>query len=200
MTVPMPLAPTIDQPDKKKVWTFNDYLQLSDDKRYEIIHGELFEMPSPPIIHQLIISILLRLLGNWVEEGQLGFIFTAPTDVILGSIAMPIQPDILFVSTANSEILGRQKIEGAPDLVIEVLSPSSVRHDRQTKFRVYETAGIPEYWIINPKGGTVEIYALENEQYELAGEYAKEETLISPLLGERNFVAQQLFPDTKPTK
>jgi Uma2 family endonuclease len=195
MTILPAIAPTQKrQPTTKREWTYEDYLQLPDGKRFEIIYGELFEMPSPLIIHQVIVGSLFYLLRRFIEAKNLGVALIAPVDVILAGLATPIQPDVIFISNDNEGIIQPGNIKGVPDLVVEVLSPTSIRRDRVTKFGVYENAGISEYWIINPKGGTVEIYALDNDVYELAGEFAQAETIVSPLFGELDFEAKALFP------
>jgi Uma2 family endonuclease len=111
----------------------------------------------------------------------------------LAHIATPVQPDLLFIRQERREIIGEQRVEGAPDLVVEVLSPSSVRYDRYTKFTPYEKAGIPKYWIVNPKAFTIEIYHLQDEEYALAGEYGAGEQLVSATFGQLDIDVASLF-------
>ncbi|MCI0399129.1 MAG: Uma2 family endonuclease [Chloroflexi bacterium] len=175
-------------------WTYADYLALPDDgKRYEVIAGVLYEMAPPSITHQLLVAKLMLRLGSLVEQRELGVLLPSPLDLVLGELAAPVQPDLVFVSAAQRHIVKEHSIEGVPDLVIEILSPSSIRHDRITKFGIYEAAGIPEYWIVNPKTRTVEIYQLVDEEYTLAGEYGLGEEIASPLLGSLPFTVDALF-------
>ncbi|MEW5987470.1 MAG: Uma2 family endonuclease [Chloroflexota bacterium] len=175
-------------------WTYDDYQRLPDDgNRYEVICGVLYIMNTPNILHQLAITNLVLEIGSLVRRQGLGILLPAPTEVILPGIATPAQPDVLFVRAERRHIVAEQQVVGPPDLVIEVLSPSSVRHDRFTKFNAYEEAGIPEYWIVSPKGRTVEIYQLQEGEYVLAGEYSQDEPLVSPGLGNLGFAAGVLF-------
>lgn len=189
-TLPRPQA-TRPEPGH---WTYEDYQRLPDDgNRYEVIYGVLYIMNTPNILHQIAIMRLILRLGGLVEEQGLGLLLPAPTEVILPGVATPAQPDVLFVREERRQLVAEQQVVGPPDLVIEVLSPSSIRHDRFTKFNAYEEAGIPEYWIVSPKGRTVEIYQLQEGEYVLTGEYSQDEPLVSPSLGELGFTAGVLF-------
>jgi Uma2 family endonuclease len=174
-------------------WTYSDYQRLPEDGRYELISGVLYEMAPPTILHQMIVANLLLLLGQFIKDRGWGILLPSPLEVILSSIATPVQPDLVFIRTERREIIKQQRIEGAPDLIIEVLSPSTVSYDRRTKFDAYEQAAVPEYWIVNPKGRTVEIYQLHEEEYTLAGEYAAAEEISSPSLGQLNMTPDGIF-------
>ena len=104
-----------------------------------------------------------------------------------------VQPDLVFVRAERRNIIKKNRIEGPPDLVIEVLSPSSISYDRVTKFEVYETSGIQEYWIVNPKTQSIEVYNLEDGLYNLHNEYNLGEPVHSPLLGDLSFTTGSLF-------
>ena len=179
----------------KDIWTFEDYLLLPDDgKRYEILSGDLLEMPSPSGLHQLIVSRLVFLLSLWVSTRVPGLILTAPMDVVLENSADVVQPDLLFIAEDQMQIFDSSgAVHGSPRLIIEVLSPSTARHDRSDKLIAYERAGVHEYWIVNPKAGTIEIYHLDGNEYQLAGEYIQDETPVSPVLGALEFSVSQLF-------
>ena len=139
-------------------WTYDDYARLPDDGwRYEIIEGELHMSPAPSADHQSIVAVLVRLIGVFIHQHDLGRVLLAPIDVMLPDLASPVQPDVLVVLKANLHII-RRRVEGVPDLVIEVLSPATARHDRTTKYRLYAEAGVTEYWIIDPDAGAADIY------------------------------------------
>jgi Uma2 family endonuclease len=150
-----------------KSWTYEDYYALSDEEQYEVIDGELLPMaPGPDMPHQDWVLNLATLLKLHVERRNLGRISLAPRDVILDEENI-VQPDVAFVSVARKSIVERRGIFGAPDIVIEILSPFSVRRDRQIKKELYARFGVKEFWIVDPGNNGVEILALESGQYKL---------------------------------
>jgi Uma2 family endonuclease len=137
--------------------TYADYEKIpADGFRHEIIGGDEFMTPAPNLGHQRIVGKLFRLLADFVEARKLGQVFVAPTDVLLSAHDIA-QPDVTFVSEKRSQILTEDNIQGAPDLVMEVLSPSTQSQDRGPKLALYERSGISEYWIVDPSSKTVEI-------------------------------------------
>lgn len=175
-------------------WTYQDYLRLPDDgKRYEIINGDLIEMPAPNTLHQIILANLAVFLRIWVKQRNLGTFLFAPVDVLLSNATQVLQPDGLFIAADQMSILQNDAVNGSPRLLIEILSPSTTRHDRTTKLDAYEQAGVKEYWIINPKTESLEIYYLEAAEYALAGEYTGDEKPESPVLGKLEFALSELF-------
>jgi len=163
-------------------FTYKDYKSLpeSETKRYELIEGELIMVPSPVTYHQRISRKLEFLLEDFVEKNKLGEIFYAPYDVHLGENV--VQPDILFVSKEHSYVITEEEIKGAPDLVIEILSPATAERDRTYKKVLYARYGVSEYWIVDPEEKTIEVLTLKKEGYETFGIYKMQETLNSPLL------------------
>jgi Uma2 family endonuclease len=164
-------------------WTYEDYRQLPDDGyRYEVIDGVLLMSPPPTPRHQRACGKLAFAFRMFVREEQRGEIYESPIEVILPGIATPVQPDILFISTERLGIVGQTRIEGAPDLVVEVLSPGNWLTDRREKFRAYEAAGVQEYWIVDPDRRTIEVYVLREGNYALAGQCGPGEVAQSELL------------------
>ncbi len=147
-------------------WTYEEYCRLDDDQRHEIIDGNLLMAPSPDMWHQDWIGELYTILRNHVRKRRLGRVFIAPFDVILDS-ANVVQPDLIFVAAANLGILQRRGIFGVPDLLIELISPSSVRRDRYDKRELYARFGVKEYWIGDPANRSLEILTLKEGRYEL---------------------------------
>ena len=147
-----------------KVWTYEDYLKLEDDKRYEVIEGELLEMPAPSVKHQRLVKKLLKLLDEFVEKKSLGEVFVSPIDVILSETNV-VQPDLVFVSKERSEIVQDKGIFGAPDLVVEVISPSTLKRDTEDKKKLYAKFGIKELWLIFPGEEAVEVFSLKGRDY-----------------------------------
>lgn len=160
---------------EEKKWTYEDYLELEDDKRYEIIGGRLLMTPSPEFNHQLISARLEFLLMKFVEEKGLGYVVHAPTDIVLDRDNV-VQPDILFILKENKGIIQKRGIFGPPDIVIEIVSPSSQYRDIYKKKGLYEKFRIKEFWLVNPYMKSVEVLIL-NEQgfYELFSEGYMEE-------------------------
>ncbi len=150
---------------KEKVWTYRDYLELNDDKRYEVINGRLYEMPAPILEHQKILMMIGVKFYHFVNRGSLGLILPSPVDVILSDFIV-VQPDLVFISKENKDIV-KDRIYGSPDLVVEIVSPTSYYRDRYEKFRIYEKAGIKEYWIVYPGEKAMEVWVLKEGKYEL---------------------------------
>ena len=160
--------------------TYEDYAKTPDDERYELLDGELVFMPSPSIIHQMILLKLARLL-EVVDYGVLGWVFIAPIDVVL-SATCTLQPDILFVSKDRKGIITELNVQGAPDLTIEILSASDPNRDRVRKRAIYERHGVGEYWLVDPDAREITALLLADGGYETAGIYTAGDTLTSPTL------------------
>ncbi len=166
---------------EKKTYTYEDYAQLPEGAPYQLIDGELVMSPAPTPRHQRIARNLARALDGFVEERGLGEIFFAPIDVYLSETDTP-QPDILFIAKARLGIIGEKYVDGAPDLVMEILSPSTAYHDLKKKKRLYEASGVKEYWIVDPEAQEIEVYALVEGQFDLFARVAGQGTITSKLL------------------
>jgi Uma2 family endonuclease len=146
---------------------YDDFWSLPDDgNRYEIIDGKLYVTPAPAMRHQLTSTRLLRILDQHVTSNRIGHVFHAPTAVILGPYRQ-VQPDLLFISRARRKLVTSKEVDGAPDLAVEIVSPSSKRADRVVKSAAYADSGISRYWIVDPDERTIEEYQLESGQYLL---------------------------------
>jgi Uma2 family endonuclease len=131
--------------------TYDDLRATPDDhQRYEIIQGELFVSPSPTTAHQRVATALTRLIGAAVHERKLGLVLAGPVDVRLGMHTVVV-PDLIFVRAERMDIVQKQLIEGPPDLVVEVASPSTRGRDIVQKAAVYAEAGVREYWLPDPE-------------------------------------------------
>ena len=150
----------------QKHWTYADYSGLDDEHRYEIIEGERVMAPAPSFKHQKIVTRLIHFLSNAVYENNAGEIIVAPLDLVLDDDIV-LQPDIIFISQENKEIIKDAAVFGAPDLVIEILSPASIYRDTQVKKSIYEKAGVKEYWLVFPDEKVIEIFALTRGKYKL---------------------------------
>jgi Uma2 family endonuclease len=138
--------------------TYEDYAQIPDDGlRHEIIDGEHYVSPAPNANHQGLSGNLYVLLTLFVRKNRLGRLYYAPFDVVLSPNDI-VQPDILFISKARLAILTEANVQGAPDLVIEILSPSTRHLDETRKRKRYDQLGVQEYWIFDPKSQSVRIF------------------------------------------
>lgn len=165
----------------KKILTYEDYLLLSDEKRYELLNGELFMVPAPDFFHQSILRNLGYLLWGYVKGNSIGLVFYAPFDIKL-TLYDVIQPDIIYVSNERRSIVTDKNITGAPDLAVEILSPGTRERDILFKKNLYAGHGVKEYWIVDPIDKTIEVMILKNEIYETYGIFFIEDHLDSPLI------------------
>jgi Uma2 family endonuclease len=161
---------------KEKVWTYDDYCRIPDDlNTYEIIEGELFMTPAPTTKHQRTSRNLFVIMHTHIVENNLGELLYAPLDVLLSNINV-FQPDIIFISKENKEVLTEKNIQGIPDLAIEILSPDTARKDRINKMRVYAKFKVPHIWLLNPDNQTLEAFEIDNKTtYRLVAAHQEDE-------------------------
>jgi Uncharacterized protein conserved in cyanobacteria len=170
-------APLIGPPQGR--WTYADYAALPDDgNRYEIIAGVLYMTPAPGTGHQSISARVVTFLVTHVEFAGLGRVFAAPVDVELAPDTV-VQPDIVVVLSANLHRITPSRIIGAPDLVVEILSPGTAGYDRREKQDAYARAGVGEYWIVDPGAQTVELLTLDQGRYRSHGVFRGQARLPS---------------------
>ncbi|HSS75433.1 MAG TPA: Uma2 family endonuclease [Thermoanaerobaculia bacterium] len=176
--------------------TFEDYLYFPEDgRRHELIDGEHYVTAAPNVRHQTVVSRLHLSLGGFVRVGRLGEVWPAPMDVVL-SASDVVQPDLLFVSKARLHLAaGGANIQGAPDLVVEVLSPKTRRTDAITKRHLYEKFGVLEYWMVDPELETIEIYRLIEGAFRREAELSteQEDILRTPLLPGLEIALTEVF-------
>jgi Uma2 family endonuclease len=162
--------------------TYDEYCLLPEGRnQYELIDGELIVTPSPRREHQEIVGRLYARLLNYVEQNRLGAVYVAPLDTIFNQYTV-LQPDILFISNERLPEIAKEWIEGAPDVVIEVLSPGTIDRDRRRKLAVYSQFGVPEYWIVDPQSRTMELYRHGGGTLRLTRAYSQDETFESAFI------------------
>lgn len=161
--------------------TYDQYRRLPESRnQYELFDGELVITPPPNVAHQRIIGRLCAQLLPYVEAHSLGLLIPSPVDTVFDPYTM-LQPDILFVSRARIPEVVKDRIDGAPDLAIEVLSSSTMEKDRRRKLAVYSQFGVREYWIVDPEAQTIELYAREGGPLRLTRTFSSGEAVTSPL-------------------
>lgn len=162
--------------------TYADYLRFPDDGlRHEIIGGEHYVTASPATRHQRISRNLLHLIHGYLETHPIGEVFCAPFDVLLSESDIVV-PDLIYLSNERAHYLTSKNLQGPPDLVVEILSPSTRSRDRQLKKDLYGRVGAEEYWLVDPDRDVVEVYRHSVEEFRDPIRYVKADILTTPLL------------------
>jgi Uma2 family endonuclease len=176
--------------------TYDDFLKLPDDgMRYEIIDGELYVSPAPSTKHQRVTTRLTSTLDVHTRTNRLGEVFVAPFDVVLANDAI-VEPDLVYISRARRHIVTDPNVKGAPDLVIEVISPSSTKTDQETKRDLYARYGVKHYWLAHPLEEWVRAYVLgEDGTYELIAEGHKDDAFTAPPFPDLTIRLGELWDD-----
>lgn len=213
---PEPAKPVLERsegagrpwPPEQGDWTYEDWLRLPDNGwRYEVIKGVLYVTPAPKPRHQAISRELEDRMWTFVKAHNLGQVFYAPIDVFLPGQETPVQPDIIFIARDRLDIVRPDEgIYGAPDLIVEVLSPSDWIKDREEKLALYAETGVREYWIVAPKpygakyydqslgkAPSIDVYTLREAGYELQGRWGMGEVARSEVLPGFSVVVDEIF-------
>jgi Uma2 family endonuclease len=168
----------VREPVRRKL-TYDDYVLIPEDGlRHEILDGEHYVSPAPTLGHQLASSALHRMLSPFVHENRLGWIIAAPLDVLFSEHDVA-QPDLVFISKERAGIMMGPNIQGAPDLVVEILSPSTRRRDEGLKLPIYERFGVRECWLVDLERRVVRVFR-SGSAAELSAE--ADDVLTTPLL------------------
>ena len=178
--------------------SYEDYAAIDDDRRYQVLEGELIVSPSPSTRHQRLLQRLNRALDGHVQATGAGEVFFAPYDVVLRAErpATVLQPDIVFVSTARAAIVTKANVQGPPDLVVEVLSPANARLDTVRKLNLFARFGVPEYWIVGHEFDRIDVFRLGPEgRYARATPLEAGDTLTTPQLPGFALSLTALFAD-----
>jgi Uma2 family endonuclease len=177
-------------------WTYSHYAVLPDDgQRYEIIDGVLYMAPASPLgWHQRAVNRFAYYLTTYVEFAGFGLVYPAPFDVELAFHTV-VQPDVLVMLNESLERIVPTRVIGAPDLVVEVLSPGTAKYDRSKKYRAYARAGVREYWIADPRACSIEVLTLEGGEYRSVGVFSGEQTLRSQVVPDFPVAVKEFFPN-----
>jgi len=176
----------------KEKYTYEDYRRLPEGAPYQLIGGMLVMTPSPSTFHQIVSMRLGVKLASHVMENGLGLVLYAPMDVYLGETET-YQPDLIFIAKDRLAIVEPDRINGVPDLVVEILSPGTAYYDLRKKYRVYEEKGVKEYWIVDPEEQSVEIYTLQDGKFSLTQRAEKRGEVESPYVQGFAVAVERIF-------
>ncbi|MBN1561962.1 Uma2 family endonuclease [candidate division KSB1 bacterium] len=177
--------------EKKIVFNYDDLVHWEDDHyRHELIEGDHFMTPSPNLYHQRISANLFWYLKEYVDERNLGIVLAAPTDIKLSDIDVLV-PDIFYVEQERADRLYGNFLGEAPALVVEILSPSTAKRDREIKYKRYALYGVKEYWIVDPEKQAIEVHDLT--QKKRISIFTKDEQLNSPTFADLNLPHNKIF-------
>lgn len=174
-----------------------DYLSAvaeHDTLRVEYLNGDIVMTPARSPHHQIIVTNLLLLLGQHAMQNGLGLVLPAPLDVVLSKEAQIAQPDLIFIAKARApKLVTRSAITGAPDLVLEIISPSTARADRKIKPPLYARYGVAEFWLVDPEDQSVEVFVLDGETYRVAGIYLAGDTIKAGRFADAQVAIDSIF-------
>lgn len=183
-----------------KKWSYAEFREMDfpefDGTTYELINGEIVARNSPTWEHQQVVTNLIYWIKSHLMATKIGKVLAAPLDVVLDDRNAP-QPDVLFIRTDRLFILdNRDKVvHGAPDLVVEVLSPTSIRRDRSVKMKIYEQFAVREYWLVDPKNQSIEVYQMQANRYEMTAFAAENGLIQSSVLEDFELEVSLIFQD-----
>jgi len=175
-------------------FTYSDYRLLRDyNKRYEILDGKLLPAIPTTAAHQIVLLNLAIRVHTYIEKNNLGQILIIPIEVVLSNYDV-VQPDIIFISSNNKQIIKSTHIEGIPDLVVEIISPGSAQRDRIIKRKIYALHGVKEYWLVHPEKQRVQMLRLEKGELQRITELTGEDILTSTMLSGLEIQLTDIFP------
>jgi len=171
--------------------TVQDYKELPEGSPYQLIEGELVMSPAPKPVHQIVLGNLFEVFRKFLK-GK-GIIIFSPIDVYFDE-ENAFQPDLIFISKERKDILKEDGVYGAPDLVVEILSPSTAYYDLRKKKEVYERKGVREYWIVDPEMREIEIYVNEDGKFKLVEEAKEKGKIRSKIIDNLEVNLEDIFP------
>lgn len=185
-----------------KKMTYAEFQEIdfpeNDTTIYELIRGEIVKRASPNTPHQRVSRKLVYLLEHYNLQKRVGELFHAPYDVYLDEENAGIQPDLVFVTAGRKSIIRDSNgIVGAPDLIVEIISKSTMDKDRVLKKDLYEEFGIPEYWIVAPRNRSIEVYRLDKNRYGLFAFAAEDGKIRSSVLPDFELDVKEVFPENE---
>ena len=192
----MPDGDGYSEPAPSVKLTYDDFLLFPDDgKRHELIDGEHYVTASPNTKHQRVAGNLYALIWTYLRAHRIGHVFAAPFDVVFTRFDV-VEPDILYMSNVRAaEVLTSQHVEGSPELVVEIASPSTRTRDETTKRRLYERCAVDEYWVVDPEMDVVRVYRREGARLAHPVELSRDrgDVLATPLLPDFRLALAEIF-------
>jgi Uma2 family endonuclease len=180
----MPLEAAVERQHSTTKLTYADYVRFPEDGlRHEIIDGEHYVTPSPATRHQRISRNLLHLIQTYLDGHPAGELLAAPFDALLSDFDIVV-PDLLYLSNERARFLTSKNLQGPPDLVIEILSPSTKSRDKRLKRDLYERVGVREYWMVDPERDLVDVYRNNSGVFEPPVSFGRHDVLTTSLLPE----------------
>ncbi len=176
----------------QRVHTYEDYCRLPEGAPYQLIGGELVLTPAPGTYHQVVSMKLEFQMVKFVMEHSLGLVLDAPVDVYLEETET-YQPDLVFISQERLSIVEPARINGAPDLVVEILSPATAYYDLRKKYKIYERCGVREYWLVDPEDKSIQIFILKESKFFLSQQVEGEGEVTSSVIPGFRVSAQSIF-------
>ena len=185
---------TLIQEKENKLITVEELfnMELEEGYFYELLNGHIVKKQAPSPKHQKAVVKITTLIENFITERDLGDCYTSPIDVFFDKYNNT-QPDILFIKKERLFIVTKDGIQGQPDLIVEVLSPSTYRTDRTTKMKTYCEFGVSEYWIVDPNNKAIEVYSLENNAYVVTSIAVETGEVVSKVLEEFKVDIEKIF-------
>jgi len=197
---PTPSAAGGTPPDRQLLLpekSHQDYVTAVEEHaalRVEYLNGDIVMTPARSPHHQLVATNLLLLLGHHAMQKGLGMVLPAPLDVVLSKESQIAQPDLVFIAKARApKLVTRAAIAGAPDLVVEIISPSTARADRKIKLPLYARHGVAEFWLVDPDDHSVEVFILDGETYRVAGIFLAGDTICVVKFADAQIAVDSVF-------
>jgi Uma2 family endonuclease len=186
-------------PTAERKLTYADFLLFPDDgKRHELIDGVHYVTPCPNLPHQELLGRIHLAIGNFLATRRhLGRVLLSPFDVVLSDYDV-VEPDLLFISGDQQSVLTNASVQGAPALVVEILSPSTRRRDEGIKRKLFDEKGVREYWLVDPKGGRISVCRRAADgSFPIVAtlDHASSDRLTTPLLPEFSLSVSELFSE-----
>ena len=173
-------------------FTIQDYMATPEDKRYQLLDGEITVAPLPSVAHQRILGNLVRSLIAILADRDLGQVWAAPLDVVLSEYDV-VQPDVSFVAKSRAYIVTGGYVQGAPDLIVEVLDIGTVEYDRGYKCQLYGRHGVKEYWMVDPDSETIDVLGESEDGIVTLNSFGNTGDLLTPLMNGQALDLDGLF-------
>ena len=184
------------RPESRTKLTYDDFALFPDDgRRHELIDGEHYVTPSPSFKHQVVLGNLHLLIGGWLQDHRVGRVMLSPFDVVFSKFDV-VEPDLLYLSNERAEqVLTSANVQGVPELVVEIGSPSTRKRDETIKRRLYEKSGVSEYWVVDPELDVVRVYRAGEKGFGKPVEWSLEagDVLTTPLLAGLELPLSEVF-------